>query len=134
MLNLQKIFQQINTTDAKQIENLKERLKKVSEKEQHILKVELEKEEEKLKIEKTILDLEERLNQYIDSFNKFLRMAVDRVGKPEYLFEAKDNLARARVVLKDITEMLQITKTLEKKLVDLTKAEKNLLKKERESA
>jgi hypothetical protein len=59
---------------------------------------------------------------------------VERVGKPEYLFEVKDNLARARVVLKDITEMLQITKTLEKKLVDLTKTEQKLLKKEKESA
>ena len=134
LVNLQKIFQQINTADAKQLENLKERIKKASEEEKQILKVELEQEEEKLKIEKAILDLEERLNQYIDSFNKFLRMAMDRVGKPEYLFEAKDNLARARVVLKDITEMLQITKTLEKKLVDLTKAEHKLLKKEKETA
>ena len=134
LLNLQKIFQQINTADVKQIENLKERLKKTSEKEKAILKVELEKEEEKLKIEKTILDLEERLNHYIDSFNKFLRMAVDRVGKPEYLFEVKDDLARARVVLRDITDMLKITKTLEKKLVDLTKTEQKLLKKEKESA
>jgi hypothetical protein len=134
LLNLQKIFQQINTADVKQIENLKERLKKASEKERHILKVELAQEEEKLKIEKTILDLEERLNQYIDSFNKFLRMAVDRVGKPEYLFEVKDDLARARVVLRDITDMLKITKTLEKKLVDLTKTEQKLLKKEKESA
>jgi hypothetical protein len=94
----------------------------------------LEQEEEKLKIGKTIFDLEERLNQYIDSFNKFLRMAVDRVGKPEYLFEVKDNLAKARVVLKDITEILQIAKTLEKKLVSLTKTEQKLLKKEKESA
>ena len=134
LLNLQKIFQQINTADVKQLENLKERIKKASEEEKQILKVELAQEEEKLKIEKTIFDLEERLNQYIDSFNKFLRMAVGRVGKPEYLFEVKDNLARARVVLKDITEMLQITKTLEKKLVGLTKTEQSLLKKEKESA
>ena len=134
LLNLQKIFKQINTADAKQLENLKERIKKASEKEKQILKVELAQEEEKLKIEKTIFDLEERLNQYIDSFNKFLRIAVERVGKPEYLFEVKDNLARARVVLRDITEMLQIAKSLEKKLVGLTKTEQKLLKKEKESA
>jgi hypothetical protein len=132
--NLQKIFQQISVTDVKQLENLKERLKKASEKEKQILKVELEQEEEKLKIEKTIFDLEERLNQYIDSFNKFLRMAVSRVGKPEHLAEVKDNFAKARVVLKDITEILQIAKTLEKKLVSLTKTEQKLLKKEKESA
>ncbi len=134
MWNLQKIFQQISVTDVKQLENLKERLKKASKKEKHILKVELEQEEEKLKIGKTIFDLEERLNQYIDSFNKFLRMAVEVLGKPEYLFEVKDNLAKARVVLKDITEILQIAKTLEKKIVSLTKREQKLLKKEKESA
>jgi hypothetical protein len=134
MWNLQKIFQQISTADVKQLNNLKERQKKASEKEKQILKVEIEQEEEKLKIEKTILDLEERLNQYIDSFNKFLRMAVEVLGKPEYLFEVKDNFAKTRVILNDITEMLKITKSLEKKLVNLTKAEQKLLKKEKESA
>ncbi len=133
MWNLQKIFQQISTVDVKQLNNLKERQKKASEKEKQILKVEIEQEEEKLKIEKTILDLEERLNQYIDSFNKFLRMAVEVLGKPEYLFEVKDNFAKARVILNDITEMLKITKSFEKKLVNLTKAEQKLLKKEKES-
>jgi hypothetical protein len=132
--NLQKIFQQISVTDVKQLENLKERLKKASEKEKQILKVEIEQEEEKLKIEKTILDLEERLNQYIDSFNKFLGQSVEYLGRPEYLFEVKDNLAKARVILNDITEMLQIAKTLEKKIVSLTKTEQKLLKKEKESA
>jgi hypothetical protein len=39
----------------------------------------LEKEEEKLKIEKTILDLEERLNQYIDSFNTDFRAVKNHV-------------------------------------------------------
>jgi hypothetical protein len=132
--NLQKIFQQINTTDVKQLENLKECLKKASEKEKQILKVEIEQEEEKLKIEKTILDLEERLNQYIDSFNKFLEMAMEVLGKPEHLSEVKDNLAKTRVILNDITEMLKITTTLEKKIVSLTKTEQKLLKKEKESA
>ena len=132
--NLQKIFQQINTAEVRQIENLKERLKKASEKEKAILKIELEQEEEKLKIEKTVLDLGERLNQYMDSFKKFLSQSVERLGRQEYLFEVKDNLSKARVVLGEITEMLQITKTLEKKLVDLTKTEQKLLKKEKETA
>jgi hypothetical protein len=132
--HLQKILEQINTADVKQIENLKERLKKASEKERHILKVELEQEEEKLKIEKTILDLEKRLNQYMDSFKKFIGQSAEHIGRQEYLFEVKDNFAKARVVLRDISEMLQITKTLEKKLVSLTKAEQNLLKKEKETA
>jgi hypothetical protein len=131
--SLQKKFQQINTIDAKQLENLKERLKKASEKEQKILKSEIEFEEEKLKIEKKIFDLEARLNQYIDSFNKFLAQSMEHLGRPENLFEVKDNLAKARVLLKDISEMLKETKRLEEKLVMLTKAEKGLLKKEKET-
>ena len=49
-------------------------------------------------------------------------------------FDNNSNLARARVVLRDITEMLKITKTLEKKIVSLTKTEQKLLKKEKETA
>ena len=57
---------------------------------------------------------------------------MGHLGQPEQLFEVKDNLAKARVVLKDISEMLKETKTLEEKIVKLTKAEKVLLKKETE--
>jgi hypothetical protein len=128
--SLQKKFKQISTIDTEQIQNLKERLKKASEKEKNILKAELEIEEDKLKIEKVILDLEVRLNQYIDSFNKFLGHSVGHLGRPENLFEVKDNLAKARLLLNDISEILKETKSLEEKLVNLTKAERNLLKKE----
>jgi hypothetical protein len=59
---------------------------------------------------------------------------VEHLGRPENLFEVKDNLAKARVVLKDISEMLKETKNLEEKIVNLSKAEKVLLKKEKETA
>ena len=42
-------------------------------------------------------------------------------------------LAKARVVLKEIPEMLKETKSLEEKLVKLTKTEKVLLTKEKET-
>ena len=61
-------------------------------------------------------------------------MAMEVLGKPEHLSEVKDNLAKTRVILNDITEMLKITTTLEKKIVSLTKTEQKLLKKEKESA
>ena len=128
--SLQKNLQQINTIDTEQIQNLKERLKKASEKEKNILKAELEIEEDKLKIEKVILDLEVRLNKYVDLFNKFLTQSVVHLGRPQNLFEVKDNLAKARLLLRDISEMLKENKRLEEKLVRLTKAEKILLKKE----
>ena len=131
--SLQKKFKQISTIDTEQLQNLKERLKKASKKERKILKSEIKFEEDKLKIEKIILDLEVRLNQYTDSFNKFLAHSVEHLGRPENLFEVKDNLAKARLLLKDISEMLKETKSLEEKLVNLTKAEKILLKKEKKT-
>ena len=130
--SLQKNLKKISTIDNEQLQNLKERLKKASEKERKILISEIEFEEEKLKTEKIILDLEERLNQYIESFNKALGHSLEQLGRPENLFEIKDNLAKARLLLKDISEMLKETKSLEEKLVKLTKAEKVLLKKETE--
>jgi hypothetical protein len=131
--SLQKNFKQISTIDARELQNLKERLKKASKKERKILKSEIEFEEDKLKTEKIIFDLEVRLNQYIESFNKFLWHPMEHLGRPENLFEVKDNLAKARLILKDLSEMLKETKSLEEKLVKLTKAETGLLKKETET-
>jgi hypothetical protein len=131
--SLKKNLQKINTIDTKQLQNLKERLKKASEKEQKIIKPEIEFEEKKLKTEKIILDLEVRLNQYITSFNKFLGQSVEQLGQPEKLFEVKDNLYKARILLNDISEMLKETIRLEEKLVNLTQVEKTLLKKEKKT-
>jgi len=134
LLSLQKKFKQIGTIDTEQLQNLKERLKKASEKEQKILKSEIKFEEEKLRTEKMILDLEVRLNQYIESFNKFLAQSIEYLGGPEKLYEVKNYFARARLLLNDISEMLKETKSLEEKLINLTKAEKTLLKKEKETS
>jgi hypothetical protein len=134
LLSLQKKLKQISTIDTEQLQNLKERLKKASEKEQKILKSEIEFEEEKLKTEKIILDLEVRLNQYIGSFNKLLAQSIEHLGRPEKLYEVKDYFARARLLLTDISEMLKETKRLDEKIVSITKVEKRLLKKERKIA
>ena len=98
------------------------------------MKSEIKFEEEKLRTEKMILDLEVRLNQYIESFNKFLAQSLEHLGRPEKLYEVKNYFARARLLLTDISEMLKDTKTLEEKLINLTKAEKTLLKKEKETS
>ena len=131
---LQSIFTQISVPDAKQVENLKKRLKKASKKNRPLLEVELEQAEKKLKIDKTIFDLEQRLNQYMNSFTNFIRMAAEVLGRPEHLSEVKDHIGKSRVVLKDINEVLSITESLEKNLVSLIEADKKLLKKEKKSA
>jgi hypothetical protein len=133
-LGLHKNIKQIGTIDTEQLQNLKERLKKASNKEQKILKSEIELEEEKLRAEKLILDLEVRLNQYIETFNKFLTEAVEHLNRPEKLYEIKKNFARARLLLNDIYEILEETKKLEEQLTKLTIAGTSLLKKEEQTA
>ena len=68
--NLQRIFQSTDLLDEKQLQDLKERMAKASGSKRKILKAEIEREEEKLRIEKAILDFERRLGQYLDSFSE----------------------------------------------------------------
>ena len=132
--NLRKLFQRIDIIDLKELQELKERLAKVDDKERQIVKAEIREEEEKIRTEKTILEYETRLGQYLNSFNGFLMQAVDHIRGSPYPYDANAPLAKARVVLKDILEMTKETKSLEDKLIKLTKSEKKLLKKERKTA
>ena len=132
--NLRKLFQRIDITDFKELQELKERLAKVDDKERQIVKAEIREEEEKIRIEKTILEYETRLGQYLKSFNAFLMEAVDHIRGSPYPYDANTPLAKARTVLKEILEMTKETKALEDKLIRLTKSEKKLLKKERKTA
>jgi hypothetical protein len=132
--NLRKLFQRIDIIDLKELQELKERLSKVDDKEKQIVKAEIREEEEKIRIEKTILEYETRLGQYLNSFNGFLMQAVDHIRGSPYPYDSNAPLVRARVVLKDILEMVKETKALEEKLIRLTKEEKKLLKKERKTA
>ena len=132
--NLRKLFQRIDIIDLKELQELKERLSKVDDKEKQIVKAEIREEEEKIRIEKSILEYETRLGQYLKPFNGFLMQAVDHIRGSPYPYDANAPLVRARVVLKDILEMAKETKALEEKLIRLTKSEKKLLKKERKTA
>ena len=131
---LRKIFQRIGVADANQLREQKERMAKADEKEKEILTKEIADEEEKIRMEKSILGFEERLNQYMNSFNEFIRLSVEHLRASPYPLDAEPHLAKARVILKDISEMLKETKSLEEKLVKLTKVEKVLLKKEKKTA
>jgi hypothetical protein len=131
---LKKLFQSIDTVDLKHLQELKERMAQVEGKERELVKAEFREEGEKLKIEKAIFDFEKKLGQYLASFNQCLSSAVDHIRGSPYPYDAKPYLDKARVVLKDIMEMLKETKALEEKLVRLTKLEKRTLKKERETA
>jgi hypothetical protein len=131
--NLRKILQRIGFADASQLREQKVRMAKAEGKERELLKKEIAEEEEKLKIEKSILELEERLNQYMNSFKELLSQSVEHLRASPYPFDAEPYLVKARGVLKNIADMLTETKELEKKLINVTKTEKRLLKKEKEA-
>jgi hypothetical protein len=106
----------------------------VDEKERKILKDEMIGEEEKIKIEKAIFGFEEKLNNYVDSFNKHLGLVIDHLKASPYPYDVKPYLSKARLILKEISEILKEMKVLEEKLVNLSKKEVGLLKKERQAA
>ena len=131
---LRKIFQRIGVADANQLREKKERMAKTEGEEREILTKEIAEEEEKIKIEKSILEFEKRLNQYINSFNESIRITIEHLKTSPYPFDAEPSITKARVVLKEMSEMLKEIKILEEKLVRLTKEEKKLLEKEKEMA
>jgi len=131
---LKRLFQRIDKVDIEHLQELKERLARVDGKEREVVRSELAGEEEKIRMEKAIFDFEKKLAQYLTSFNQCLTSAVDHLRSSPYPYDAKPYLEKARVALKDIMEMLKETKSLEEKLIRLTKVEKKFLKKERKTA
>ena len=131
---LQKLFQRLDVVDAQQYQELKERLAKATGKEKKLLAVELQEEEEKLRLEKSIFEMEGRLGQGLNSLHQLLGAAVDRLKRSAYPYDAKGPLSQARTVLTEILTLIKEAKALEDKLVGLVKAERKLLKKEREVA
>jgi hypothetical protein len=132
--NLQKTFQRLGKVDEQQLRDLRERLSKVSGKEKEIVSAEITREEEKLTIEHATVELEQRLKQGVSSFNKSVGVAMDYIKAGAYPYDAKPYLGQAESILKDISKVLKEMKAFEKKLLGLTKAEKKLLKEEREAA
>ena len=68
----------------------------------------------------------------MNSFNKYVSRAVEHIRGSSYPYDAKLYLEKARIILKEIIQMLKDIKVIEDKLIELTKAEKGLLKKEKE--
>ena len=131
--SVRKLFGQLGTADSNQLKELKGRMAKTNGKELKILKAEIKDEEEKLRIEKMILELEQKLGQHVNIFNERLDLSLQQIRNSSYPYNAKPYLVKTRLILKDISEILKETKMLEGKIIKLTKLEKRLLKKEREN-
>lgn len=83
-------------------------------------------------LEKSIFELERKLGHGLNSLHQLLRAAVDRIKRSPYPFDAKQPLSQARAVLNEILALIKEAEVLEDKLVGLVKAERKLLKKERD--
>jgi len=81
---LQKLFQRLDSVDAHHYQQLKERLAKATDKEKKLLTAELEGQEEKLRLEKSIFEIERKLGQGLNSLHQFLSAAVDRLKRSAY--------------------------------------------------
>jgi hypothetical protein len=103
-------------------------------KEKETLETEIAAEEEKIEIEPKVMAFEEKIDQYVGHFNKHLGMAVECIRSAAYPYDAKPYLENARIILKDIFGTLKEIKILEGKLVEMTKMEEKLLKKEKENS
>jgi hypothetical protein len=130
---LQTVFKRIRVMDADQLQKLRIRLANADGKERKILETEIADEEERIEIEKSIFVFKERLVEFLDAFNKRIELAVEKVRASAYPHDAKIHLLNARVILKQMSQMLGEMKALEDKLISLVKKDKKLLKKEKKT-
>lgn len=128
---LRKTFKRVGSVDVTQLKEKKERLEKVDGKERQIIKSEITADEKKLILEKEILEFEEKIDQYMSSFNNYVIQAVEHIRTSPYPYDAKPYLEKARGTIKEMSVMLKDIKALEDKLVELIRAEKGFLKKEK---
>ena len=132
--SLQKVLQRVVRMDVADLAELERRHSKARGKQRHILQEEIKSEKRKIETEKVVAGYEAKLGQAIEAFNQCMGAAFDHVSRSSYPLGAKPYLARARQILKDISDMLKEMKEQEKKIVKLIKEEESLLKHERKAA
>jgi hypothetical protein len=134
LLNLKKIYQHIGSIGTKELQKLKDRMANTPEKERQILKLEIEREEEKLKYGMTIQEYEKLLDRWMNSFNEHIESSVLYMKGTLYYQKVKDYLAESRLILVNISDLIKKIKILEEKLINITEEEKKLMNKEKEIA
>jgi hypothetical protein len=81
-----------------------------------------------------IFEFERKLAQALNPFNQYLKASIELIKSSPYPYDAVHPLTKSKKILSTILEMIKETGQLEKKLENLIKTEKKLLKKEREEA
>lgn len=132
--NLKQLLLQLRVLDVKQIQEMKNRLARATGNEKQALEKEIFIEEEKLKAESDVVALEQKLEQGMGAFNNIMRQTVQVLNSSAYPAEAVPPLSQARMILKDIMDVIEKMKKCEENLQRLTKNEKNNLKVEMKTA
>jgi hypothetical protein len=132
--NLKQLLQRLRVLDAKQIQEMKNRLARSNGKEKEVLEKEIFMEVEKIKIEQNVIALEQKLEQGMSYFNNLLRQAVQVLNSTAYPADAIQHLSQARMGLKDTFSIIDEMRRFEDKLIQLTKNEKRSLKDEKNKA
>jgi hypothetical protein len=132
--NLKQLLQRLRVLDAKQIQEMKNRLARSNGKEKEVLEKEIFMEVEKIKIEQNVIALEQKLEQGMNYFNNLLHQAVQVLNSTAYPADAIQHLSQARMGLKDTFSIIDEMRRFEDKLIQLTKNEKRLLKDEKNKA
>jgi hypothetical protein len=127
---LHKLFQRLGAVDAQHFQGLKGRLENTIGKEKKIVKAEIEREEEKLRVERAVFEFERKLRQALNSFNQHMTKALDHIRSSPYPYDAIHPLSDAKTILSNMLTMIKDAGQLEENLVSLVNAEKRLLKNE----
>lgn len=128
---LKKTIKRIGSVDINQLGEKKNRLSKASGQTKDTLKKEIADDEEKIKIEKTVLQLEDNFLEKVKIFNHAIGSAVETLKSSRYPLDAAPHISKSEAILKEIFSMLRGAEKLEQKLLDITQSEEKLLKKEK---
>ncbi|KMY65598.1 hypothetical protein AAU61_21290 [Desulfocarbo indianensis] len=131
---LKKVIQRLGAVDRNQLQEKKNRLRGIKGKEKELLKAEIKREEERIVIEGTIAELESRLGNNIQNFDKQIAAVIEALRSSAYTGDALPFLERGKRTLRDIRTITLALKDLEPRLVSLLKEERRLLAKERQAA
>ena len=129
--NIKDILKRIGSADLHQLQKQKERMVKTDGEEKQVLETEVRGEEEKLKIEESIMELEKRIDHHIEQFNKLANLSVQYIGGSPYPYDAAPYLKEAMATLKELVIIIKDINGLEEKLVEMTNIEKKLMQKEK---
>jgi len=131
---LQKLFKRLRAVDSEHLREIKERFSRATGKAKEVLKAEIDCEEQKLQLEAAITRIEQQLSQALNSFNTYLKSAVERIRGSPYPYDAMPQLKEGKKTLDGLIRLIKGSRSLEERLVELAKTEKKFLQKERKEA